>query len=401
MPSYIYKAKKSSAETVTGHLEAQNYDEALDMISQMGLVAVSLEETSQGVLVSDIRPRRVPSKEIHQFTKQLGALVKSGVSLLKALEVISRQTRNVYLAKVIADVAMAVKSGRSLSMALEEYPRLFSPLYIAMVQAGEEIGHLRDVLLDIADFQKKQQELYAKVSGAMIYPLVMLGVGVMTVFFILTFVLPKIAVIYAGTSQQLPLPTLMVMSASAFLSAYWVFIAGIAAVLVFIIERWRRTSAGQVAIGAWLLRLPFLRDMVLKTNLTRFTRTTALLLNSGLTLVRSMDVAIPTVSNPQLREDLANCVIQLKAGQGLGGALRQSVLIPDMIQQMLTVAEETGSLKEALEEIAEGYEADINEQIRVLTTLLEPFMILTVGLIVGFIIFAMLLPIFSMDILAG
>lgn len=400
MPSYIYKAKKSSAETVNGRIEAQDYDEALEAINQLGLVPVSLEEVAQGVLVSDIRPRRINPKEIYQFTKQLGGLVRSGVSLLKALEVISKQTKNVYLAKVISDIAVAVKSGSSLSAAISEYPQIFSPLYIAMVQAGEEIGHLRDVLLDVAEFQKKQQDLYAKVSGAMVYPFVMLSVGVFTIFFILTFVLPKIAVIYADTAQVLPMPTMIVMKISAFLKLFWIPIIISVVILSVAFSRWRKTVSGKLIIGYWLLRTPLLRDIVLKTDFSRFTRTTYLLLNSGLTLVRSMEVAIPIVGNPQLRDDLTVCVADLRSGQALGESLKKSLLIPEMIQQMLTVAEETGSLQESLNDIAESYEADINENIRVMTTLLEPVMILSVGLMVGFIIFAMLLPIFSMDLLA-
>lgn len=400
MPSYFYKAKKSSAETVTGRLDAQNYDEALDAIQQLGLVPVSLEEVSQGVLVSNIRPRKIKSKEIYQFTKQLGGLVKSGVSLLKALEVIGSQTKNVYFAKVLGDIAIAVKSGRSFSTALGAYPAVFSPLYIAMVQAGEEIGHLRDVLLDVAEFQKRQQELFSKVTGAMVYPFVMLAVGIVTVFFILTFVLPKIAVMYIGTDQTLPLPTIIIMRISGFLKHFWIPIVLIVSGVVLAFNRWRKAPQAQIIIGRWLLAIPVIRDLVLKSDFARFTRTTHLLLNSGLTLVRSMEVGIPTVSNPQLREDISHCVSKLKAGESLGTCLNESLFVPDMMRQMLAVAEESGSLQESLKDIAESYEADITESIRIATTLLEPFMILTVGLVVGFIVFAMLMPIFSMDILA-
>ncbi len=400
MPSYFYKAKRSNAETVTGRLEAQNHEDALELFNQMGLVPVSIEEVTQDILVSKIHPRKIKSNEIFQFTKQIGGLVKSGVSLLKALEVISAQTKNPYLAKIIREIALSVKSGRSFSLALSEYPQAFSPLYVAMVQAGEEIGHLRDVLLDVAEFQKKQQELFSKVTGAMVYPFVMLSVGLLTIFFILTFVLPKIAIIYVDTSQSLPMPTLIVMNISNFLKIFWIPIVICVFLAIFIINRWRKTVLAKVLIGYWLLRTPFLRDLVLKTDFARFTRTTYLLINSGLTLVRSMEVAIPTVSNPQLRDDLSRCVTDLKSGESLGNCLSQSLLVPDMMQQMLTVAEESGSLQESLKDVAESYESDINETIRVMTTLLEPIMILSVGLIVGFIVFAMLLPIFSMDILA-
>ena len=400
MSFYFYKAKKNSGETVTGRMEAQNQDEALNLLNQQDLVPVSLEEVSKDILIRDIRPSKIKSKEVYQFTKQLGGLVKSGVALLKGLEAISNQTKNVYFAKIISDIAFSVKSGRSLSSSLSDYPDVFSSLYVAMVQAGEEIGHLRDVLLEVAEYQKKQQEFISRVTGAMVYPFVMLSVGMLTVFFILTFVLPKIAVIYTDTAQTLPTPTLVVMNISRFLKTFWIPLVISMVTVAIVLNKWRQTQLAKIIIGQWFLNIPFLREFVLKADLARFTRTAYLLLNSGLTLVRSFEVAIPTISNPQLREDLSNCVIGLKAGESLGNCLSQSLLVPDMIRQMLAVAVEGGSLQESLKDIAESYEADINESIRLMTTLLEPAMILTVGLVVGFIVFAMLMPIFSMDILA-
>ncbi len=401
MPFFLYKAKKNSGETVTGRIESQNPDEALELINQMDLVPVSLEEISQGVLVSNIQPRRIKAREVYRFTKQLGGLVKSGVALLKGLEVLSVQTKNPYLSKIIGDIALNVKSGSSFSVALSDYPQIFSSLYISMIQAGEEIGNLREVLLDVAEFQKKQQDLITKVTGAMIYPFVMLAVGLLTGIFILTIVLPKIAVIYAGTSQVLPLPTMIVMKVSGFFRAYWIPLLILVAILTFAINKWRHTIAAKIVVGQVLLRLPVIRDLVIKTDLARFTRTLHLLLNSGLTLVRAIEVSIPTITNPQLKEDLYNCFSGLKSGDSLGHCIKQSVLMPAMIGQMLIVAEESGSLQESLKDIAETYEGDIDESIHVITTMLEPAMILSVGLIVGFIVFAMLMPIFSMDLMAS
>ena len=401
MPSFLYKAKKNSAETVTGRLEAQNPDEALELINQMDLVPVSLEEISQGMLVSNIKARRIKPREIYQFTKQLGGLVRSGVALLKGLEVISAQTKNVYLSKIIGDIAVNVKSGSTFSATLNEYPQIFSSLYISMIQAGEEIGNLREVLLDVAEFQKKQQDLIAKVTGAMIYPLVMLSVGLVTVLFILTVVLPKIAVIYAGTSQVLPLPTMIVMKVSEFFRTYWIPLIVVISILAFVINKWRHSIPAKILVGRLLLSAPVVSDLVIKTNLARFTRTLHLLLNSGLPLVHAIEVAIPTITNPQLKQDLYNCFSGLKSGDSLGHCISQSVLMPGMIGQMLIVAEESGSLQESLKDIAETYEGDIDENIHLITTMLEPAMILSVGLIVGFIVFAMLMPIFSMDLMAS
>ena len=401
MPSYIYKAKNISAQTITGHLSAQNQDEAFDVLYQQGLVPVSIEEeTEGGVLVSDIREAHVKSKEVYLFTKQLSGLIRSGVALLKGLEVIASQTKNVYFAKVIGDVAAAVKAGRSLSAALSDIPAIFSPLYISMIRVGEEMGQLREVLADIADYQKRQEEMSSKVAGALVYPLVMLCVGTATVFFILTFVMPKIAAIFVGTGEKLPWPTVFIMAISQFLKVFWIPIVMAVAVMVVTFNRWRASPSGTIIIGYWLLRMPFIRDLVVKADMARFARTTYLLLNSGLTLVRAIEVAAATIHNPQLKADIFVCVECLNAGENLGGCLKRSAFFPEVFTQILTVAEESGALDDALKDIAESCEADVNESVKTMMTLLEPLMILAVGLVVGFIVFAMLLPIFSMDIMA-
>lgn len=401
MTSYVYKAKDALAQTVTGHISAQNQEEALEAIHRQGLVPVSIEEeSSRGVLVSAIRESRIRPKEVYLFTKQLASLAKSGVALLKSLEVIGAQTKNAYFAKLITGIAREVKAGRSFSSALDDHPSVFSPLYVSMVRAGEEMGHLREVLADIAQFQKRQEEMSAKVAGALVYPVVMLCVGGATVFFILTFVMPKISAIFAGTGERLPWPTVAVMAVSRFLKLFWIPILAAVFAGAAAFNRWRATPAGRTAIGALLLRTPFVNDLVVKADLARFARTMHLLLESGLTLVRAIEVSVPTIHNPQLRSSIFACAEGLNAGESLGNCLKRAAFFPEVFAQVLTVAEESGALDEALKDIAESCEADVSESVKTMTTLLEPLMILAVGAVVGFIVFAMLLPIFSMDIMA-
>ena len=401
MSSYVYKAKNNFAQTITGRIDASNQDEALETIYRQGLVPVSIEEeTTQGVLVSEIRTRKIRGKELYAFTKQLAGLIKSGVALLKALEVISQNTRNPYLAKIIGDIAAGVKTGRAFSSCLGDYPSIFSNFTVAMVRVGEEMGHLREVLADLAEFQKRQEEMSAKVQGALVYPMVMLAVGAMTVFFILTFVMPKISGIFGGVGQALPWPTRVVMAVSHFFQLFWVPLMLAVTALGIACSQWQKSPKGRAAIGRILLSIPFVRDLVLKADVARFCRSMHLLLESGLPLVRSIEVSAPTIHNPQLKKDLFLCAEALNAGESLGNSLRQSALFPEIFAQTLTIAEESGSLNEVLKDIAESCEADVNETVKTLTTLLEPLMILGVGLVVGFIVFAMLLPIFSMDLMA-
>ncbi len=401
MPSFIYKAKDAAARTVTNRISAGNQEEAMEMLIAQGLVPVSIEEAnSEGVLVSNIRASRIKPKELYLFTKQLGGLIKSGVALLKALEVIAAQTKNRYFAKVLGDTAIGVKTGRAFSSCLSDYPDVFSALYVAMIRVGEEMGHLKEVLADIADFQKRQDEMSSKVTSAMVYPLVMLSVGAGAIFFILTFVLPKISAIFAATGEQLPLPTLIVMKVSHFFREHWIILGVTVLLLLVLFNRWRKSSIGKIMMGYWLLKIPYIRELVLKADIARFSRTVYLLLDSGLSLVRSIEVSAPTIYNPQLRVDMLQCAQGLNAGENLAGCLRKSQYLPEIFTQILSIAEESGALNDALKDIAESCESDVNEAVKVMTTLIEPMMILGVGLVVGFIVFAMLLPIFSMDIMA-
>lgn len=401
MLSFVYKAKDASAKSITGRISANNQDEALDELNRQGLVPVSIEEeAAAGVLVKNIRERRVRHKELLLFTKQLAGLIRSGVVLLKALEVIAAQTTNIYFAKMINDIAMGVKTGRSFSACLSDYPTVFSSLYVSMIKAGEEMGHLREVLSDIADFLKRQDEMALKVRSALVYPCVMLVVGMVTVFVILTFVLPKIAVIFTGTGEQMPWPTRVVMAASHYLRIFSIPIIAVAAGGFVLFNRWRKSPGGKITLGFFGLGIPFIKDLLLKTDMARFARTLYLLLDSSLPLTRSIEVATATINNPQLRADVYLCAQGLTAGENLGACLKRSVFMPVIFVQMLSIAEESGELNDALKDIADSCETEVNESLKTMASLIEPLMILAVGLIVGFIVFAMLMPIFSMDVLA-
>ena len=401
MPSYIYKAKKDAINAISGQISAQNEEDALELIHQLGLIPVSIEEsTAEGVLFRDIREVKVKGKELYLFSKQLANLLKSGVTLLKALEVLSQQTKNVYFSRVIDEISIGVKSGRTFSACLSDYPAIFMALYVAMVRAGEEMGRLRQMINSVADFLKSQEEFSSKVRSAMVYPVFMLVIGLSTVIFILTFVMPKMSIIFMDAGQTLPWPTQVVMAISHVFKSYGIGLAVVFTMFFLAFNRWRKSLQGSIVIGQVLLNLPWVRGFIVKVDLARFTRTMSLLLESGLTIIRSIEMAIPTMHNPQLKIDLLGSVQSLAGGESLGACLSRSSLIPPMMVQLIAVGEESGNLQESLRDIAESYEADINEITKLITTVLEPVMILAVGAVVGFIVFAMLLPIFSMDIMA-
>ncbi len=401
MPSYFYKAKKDALNAITGQINAQNEEDALDLIHQLGLIPVSIEESNaEGVLVSAIRESKISGKELYLFSKQLANLLKSGVTLLKGLELLAQQTKSAYFARVLDEISFGVKSGRAFSACLADYPAVFNAMFTSMVRAGEETGKLRQMLNNVADHLKAQEEFSAKVRGALVYPVFMLLIGAATVVFILTFVMPKLSIIFTDAGQSLPWPTQVVMAVSRFLKGYGLPALVLGAMGVMAFRRWAGSLTGSILIGQFLLNLPGVRSFVLKADLARFTRTMSLLLEGGLTIIRSIEVAIPTMDNPQLKMDLLVCVQNLSAGESWGGSLAKSSLIPAMMVQLIMVGEESGNLQEALKDIADSYEASIHETAKMITTVLEPLLILAVGAVVGLIVFAMLLPIFSMDLMA-
>jgi general secretion pathway protein F len=263
--------------------------------------------------------------------------------------------------------------------------------------AGEESGRLREMLLALCVYQKKQEEVARKVRGALTYPLFMLAVGVGTVFFVLTFVMPKLTVLFEGMRQGLPWPTRCVMAMSHAVRVAWPILAGIVFIGALAARFIFRTPEVRRRCGYFLAVIPWIRAVVLKVDLERFARTLGLLLESGIPLLKALEIAVPVIQDEALRRDMVLCQERVASGSSFGECLAESRNVPDLAVELIMVAEESGALSGALNDIAATYEDEINELTRAVTTLIEPLLVVIVGLVVGFIVFAMLMPIFQMD----
>lgn len=400
MPIFQYKAKKGT-QTITGQIGAQSQDEAIELMSQQGLLPVSIQEKTFAPKQTAGRKRgRIRPREVFVFTRQLAGLIRSGIPILRALNIVGEQTPNAYFRDIINAMERGIKDGGSLSDCLSIYPDVFSGLYIAMIRVGEEGGRLKEALARIAEYQGAQQEISSKVRSAIAYPILMAVVGISTVIFILTFVMPRIIPLFSNITEQLPLPTKILMGISDFLRQGWMVILLVLFIAVFFFKRWFRTDTGKAALSAFKLRFPFMGGFILKVELARFCRTLELLLKSGIPLPKGMQVATPTLDNALLKTDFLRCHKDLESGVSFANSLEKSKYTSRLMVNMIAVGEESGFLEEALGDVATTYEQETNETIKIMTTLLEPAMILIVGLVVGFIVIAMLLPIFQMDILA-
>jgi type II secretory pathway component PulF len=403
MPLYRYKAKEGAQKTVEGTLEAVTRDDAVRQIEDRGLFPIKVEEALSPDLKLKLSPKRsagrVKSQDITIFSRQLATLIKSGVPILKALGVLSEQASSPNLKTIVSDVFNELKEGSKFSACLARYPRVFSSFYVAMVRAGEDSGNLEEVLFSIAEYRQAQEEMVSQVRLALLYPLIMLLVGVGTIIFMLTFVMPRLMGIFQDIGQELPLPTKILISTSQFFSSKWPFIiAGFIAVFAAV-KFELKTKRGKIMASSIVMRIPILGDLLLKRELARLSRTLELLIKSGIPILKAMELTAPIIDNEIIRDRFLEGYRELAQGASLGLTLKRFKVFPAFMTNLISIGEESGKLDISLAELAGAYERDTNERIKAFTTVLEPVMILGMGLIIGFAVVGMLLPIFEINLI--
>ncbi|KPK98741.1 MAG: hypothetical protein AMJ95_02520 [Omnitrophica WOR_2 bacterium SM23_72] len=401
MSLYRYKAKKGPQEVIEGQLEAVSEKEAVEKINALGLVPLRVEEeVSSNVLVTSKGKSfgKVKTRQITVFSRQLAQLIRSGVPILRAIHIIMEQSESRTLKAILGDIHDNLKEGSTFSSCLSAHPNCFPPIYIAMIRAGEDTGGLPEALLRITDYRMKQEEFISRLRMALAYPFLMAIVGVATIVFMLTFVIPRLTKIFFSMGQALPLPTQILISISSAMRQPWMWLAFSAIVLIFI--RQSKTEAGKVVLSRLKIHLPLLGNIILKANLSRFCRTLELLIKSGIPILKAIDIAVAVINNEIVKEKLKMSHKELEQGGSFGKSLKASSLLPSFMTNLVIVGEESGKLAEALCEVADTYERETDEAVRIMTNLLEPLMILIMGLIVAFIVIAMLLPIFEINLMA-
>lgn len=404
MARFIYKAKKGPKEEISGIIEAENKNVALHKLTTMGYFPISVEEedVEETVLRKNplLRFRKVSIRDLSIFTRQLSDLLEAGLPLVRALSVLEKQTPNRFLQSVITDLRADVQDGNPLSTSLQRHPKIFSGLYSSMVKSGETGGGLENVLLRLAEFQESQEELNTTVHRAMAYPALMAIVGTVTIFVLITFVIPKIVSMFQDLNQTLPLPTLILLNISYFIRDFWWVLAGACFLIYFAFARITKSHEGKLILDRLKLNFPMMGQLTLRAEIARFTRTLSTLLNNGVPILEALAVVINTMENEILKEDIGLAQREVREGAGLAKGLAKGSYFPIFVNNMIAVGEESGALEKALLKVAISYEREVDRTVKVMTSLLEPFMILTIGLIIGFIVIAMLLPIFEISFIA-
>ncbi|MDP8265938.1 MAG: type II secretion system F family protein [Candidatus Aceula meridiana] len=400
MPLFQYHAKKINGELLSGQVPARTKDEAIELLGRQGILPITIEECEVSGKSKEKGTGRISAKQRHVFTRQLANLLKAGIPLLRAIEIIREQTTNSSFLDLLESLQQDIREGRNFSDGLSRHSKVFSMLYVSMVRVGEEGGNLQEILLSLERHQKAQHEIASKVKTALVYPVFMAVIGLATVVFILTVVMPQIIALFANIGQDLPLPTRILIGVSEILRKGWFIVLPVLMLIVFSIIRWGQSTAGRRIIDDLKLRIPLIGALVKKVELARFCRTLELLLCSGIPLLRSLRVAVPIIGNAFMREDFSKCKDSLEAGESLAASFQSCRFIEPIVVQLVKVGEESGLLEDTLKDVADTYEQEVNDVMKIVTTILEPAMILIVGGVVGLVIMAMLLPIFQMDVLA-
>ncbi len=403
MPVYNYKAINDKGETVRGVLSAESVRVASDRLRKDGIYPSSIKEAAAGA-------RRLPISfpwsgvgvsDLAVMTRQFSTLISSGLPLETSLVALYEQTDDQKLKEILSQVRTRVSEGSSLHIALEEHKSVFSDLYVSMVRAGEASGTL-DVVLDrLADFLEKQLELSSKIRGAMVYPAIMFVVGLGVLIFMMTFVIPKVADIFASSNKALPLITVVLIGASDFLRQNFAFILVFLAAVFFFVSRYARTLSGRKVFDRISLRIPVFGKMSSKVMISRFTRTLATLLSSGIPLLDSIRVSESVLGNSVYMENIKDVRVKVAEGSAFGSCLGQTGIFPPLVVRMVSVGEEVGRIEHMLSKVADMYDTEVDGMLSTLTSLLEPVMILVMGVVMGFIVFAILLPVLNLTSVIG
>ena len=401
MPVYEYHGLSTEGKKVKGIIDAPTPRMARTKLRAMEIFPVDIrEEIQMPQKAEDPLTKffqRIRPQDVSIITRQLATLLEAGTPLVSALDAIIEQTDNHALKKVVAQVREEIKEGRSFADALEPHRKVFTDLYVNMIRAGEESGALEGVLLRLADFTENQTRLRNRIRAALAYPIFMVIIGTAILGFLLTFVIPTVSQVFAEMGQTLPLPTRILLGVSAVFRQFWWGLIGAFILLAVGARRYLQTPKGALQWDRIKLRLPLFGKIILQGAVARFARTLATLLQGGLPILNSLDIVKTVVNNQLLAQAIEETKLAVREGEGIAPSLKTSGLFPSMVTHMIATGEASGNLEKMLVKVADAYEAEVETKVTALTSILEPVIILAMGLVVGFIVISILLPIFEMN----
>ena len=399
MPIFIYSGRTRGGQTIGGEMEAQNREAVIARLRSQQIIATAVKAKPKDINFSF--GSGVTEKDIVIFTRQFATMIDAGLPLVQCLEILSTQNDNKVFKKALAEIRQSVEGGSTFAAALKQHPKIFTSLYANMVEAGEAGGILDTILNRLAQYMEKAMALKGKVKSAMIYPSTIVSVAVTVVIFLLIFVIPTFKSMFEGFGATLPLPTLIVLETSNIVRAYAVYGVVVIAVGIFALRAWYKTNAGKTTVDALLLKSPVFGILIRKVAVAKFTRTLDTLISSGVAILDGLDITARTAGNKIVEAAVLKTRASIAEGKTIADPLKESGVFPPMVVQMIAVGEQTGALDAMLGKIADFYDEEVDQAVTNLTSLLEPMLMVFLGIVIGGVVIAMYLPIFKLVAVVG
>lgn len=399
MPTFEWRGKSISGEIRTGVIDAPNPQVVEVYLRRLNIVPVKIIPKKESVL--RLRRKKVSDKELAFFTRQFATVLEAGLPIVRCLETLSMQQKNPYFKEVITEIKRKLEGGTSLSDALAEYPKIFNTLYVQMVKSGESSGNLDIVLKRLAVYLEKIVSLKSKIKHAMIYPSVIIFVTIVVISILMIFVIPKFAELFREAGQTLPLPTQILINISMnFKKIFLIFLALLIGSIV-ILKQYRKTDRGRYNTDKVLLKLPLLGDLFHKASVSRIARTLANVIGAGVPLLQAIAIAGETSDNKVLERAMEEVRVNVAAGHGIADPMFYTGVFPYLMIEMIRVGEVSGNLEDMLNKIADFYEEEVDRTVQTLSTLIEPILLVILGIVIGGILIALYLPIFQLGSVVG
>ena len=396
MARFAYKAKRSPTEITEGAIEADSENAVISKLNKSGYYPVWIREESMNAAKPQVL--RVKPRSLAGFTRRVSDLLESGLTLYSALSVVESQSGSCDLKTIICCVRDGVKQGKSFSAALKQYPEVFSELYINVIHSGEESGSMNEALAGMADFMDKCEDIRSRIIAALAYPCLTAIVGFMTIIVLIVFIIPRLVNMFIEMGEELPLATRALIWISDFARAYWGFSVFFVVCAIFLFKRAESIPITKNKIDRMKLKMPVLGDIAKNSEFMRFSKTLSILLKSGVPMLNSLNIASGVVANSAIKEDIAFIHNDVKAGMSLSASIKNRECFPLYLANMVAVGEEGGFLDKALLNISRNYEIELDRTMKIITALIEPVFIFIMGAVIGFIVVAMLLPVFQISL---
>jgi type IV pilus assembly protein PilC len=396
MPVFRYTGKTRAGAPQRGEIEASDRASATAVLRQRQILVTSIRPKSKELQIKiPGLGSKITEQEVVIFTRQFATMIEAGLPLVQCLDILARQSENKEFARVIGQVKTDVESGDSFADALRKHPRVYSDFYVNMVEAGETGGILDTILARLAAYMEKAAALKSQVKGAMVYPAVIIGIAIIVVVFLLLYVIPVFADMFASFGGTLPAPTRFVMFLSDLVKDYILYVIPLVGVLIWLFKRFYKTEKGRVMVDTLLLKLPVFGPLIQKVAVAKFTRTLGTLVSSGVPIIDGLEITARTAGNKVVEGAVLSIISSIKEGQTIAEPLSRQAIFPPMVVQMIEVGENAGALDSMLNKIADFYDQEVDTAVAALTKLMEPMLMVFLGVVIGGMVVAMYLPIFK------